>query len=72
MVEVGNVLRPISAEATICARPRQQSAAIALAKERDEPLMFKGDDFAGTDIPFVGDRRARHRLAELVATYGAT
>jgi len=44
--------------------------AYALAKELDEPLLFKGEDFARTDIPFVGRREERRRLRELLAAYG--
>lgn len=44
--------------------------AYALARERGEPLLFKGDDFSKTDIPFVGPREERHRLHELLAPYG--
>ncbi len=44
--------------------------AYALAKDLDEPLLFKGDDFAQTDIPFVGRRQERGRLRELLAAYG--
>jgi ribonuclease VapC len=43
----------------------------ALARELGEPLLFKGDDFARTDIPFVGPRVERHRLSELIASYRA-
>jgi ribonuclease VapC len=43
--------------------------AYALAKELDEPLLFKGDDFAQTDIPFVGRREERRRMREHLAQY---
>ena len=43
--------------------------AYALAKDMDEPLLFKGDDFAHTDIPFVGRPAERRRLSELAAAY---
>lgn len=43
--------------------------AYALARELDEPLLFKGDDFGQTDIPFVGPRAERRRLSELLAAY---
>jgi ribonuclease VapC len=43
----------------------------ALAKDLGEPLLFKGGDFAATDILFVGDRDERNRLRELVAPYQA-
>jgi len=45
--------------------------AYALAKELDEPLLFKGDDFGHTDIPFVGRPAERRRLTELAATYAS-
>ena len=41
----------------------------ALARELGEPLLFKGDDFAETDIRFVGPRAERHRLSELIGDY---
>jgi ribonuclease VapC len=44
--------------------------AYALARELNEPLLFKGDDFAKTDIPLVGPRAERKRLSELLAAYG--
>lgn len=43
--------------------------AYALARELNEPLLFKGDDFRHTDIPFVGRPAERHRLSELLASY---
>ncbi len=43
--------------------------AYALAREIGEPLLFKGDDFRHTDIPFVGRPAERRRLSELLATY---
>jgi ribonuclease VapC len=43
--------------------------AYALAREMDEPLLFKGDDFGHTDIPYVGRPEERKRLSELVAPY---
>jgi ribonuclease VapC len=33
--------------------------AYALAMERDEPLLFKGNDFASTDVGRVGAQRKR-------------
>lgn len=45
--------------------------AYALARELNEPLLFKGDDFRHTDIPFVGRPAERRRLSELLASYGA-
>lgn len=44
--------------------------AYALARELEEPLLFKGDDFAQTDIPFVGRPAERRRLSETFASYG--
>jgi ribonuclease VapC len=41
--------------------------AYALAKELNEPLLFKGDDFGHTDIPIVGRTGERRRLTELAA-----
>ena len=41
----------------------------ALAKETGEPLLFKGDDFSHTDIPFVGTRAERRRMSETLAEY---
>ena len=43
--------------------------AYALARELNEPLLFKGDDFRHTDIPFVGRPAERRRLSEMLATY---
>ena len=36
-------------------------------RDLDEPLLFKGDDFRHTDIPFVGEPSERRRLNELWA-----
>lgn len=44
--------------------------AYALAKEAGEPLLFKGADFAHTDIPFVGRPAELRRLSELTTVYG--
>jgi ribonuclease VapC len=44
--------------------------AYALARDLGEPLLFKGGDFAQTDILFVGPREERSRLRELLAPYG--
>ena len=44
--------------------------AYALARELNEPLLFKGDDFRHTDIEFVGEPSERRRLRELWASYG--
>ncbi len=46
--------------------------AYALATELGEPLLFKGDDFAHTDIPFIGRPSERRRLSEVLATYGSS
>lgn len=43
--------------------------AYALARELGEPLLFKGDDFIHTDIPYVGRPAERRRLQELVGGY---
>lgn len=43
--------------------------AYALARELDEPLLFKGNDFSHTDIPFVGRPPERRRLSEVFARY---
>jgi ribonuclease VapC len=43
--------------------------AYALAREMSEPLLYKGDDFRQTDIPFVGRPAERRRLSELSAPY---
>jgi ribonuclease VapC len=44
--------------------------AYALARELNEPLLFKGDDFRHTDIPYVGRPAERKRLSELLAGFG--
>ncbi len=46
--------------------------AYALARDLNEPLLFKGDDFRHTDIPFVGRPSERRRLSELIAGYGTS
>jgi ribonuclease VapC len=43
--------------------------AYALARDLNEPLLFKGDDFRHTDIPYVGRPAERKRLSELLAGY---
>ncbi len=40
-----------------------------LAREFNEPLLFKGDDFGHTDIPFVGRPAERRRLSEILGGY---
>jgi ribonuclease VapC len=44
--------------------------AYALARDLDEPLLFKGDDFARTDIELVVGQGDGRRLRELLASYG--
>jgi ribonuclease VapC len=43
--------------------------AYALARERNQPLLYKGGDFALTDIPLVGRREERHRISEALSAY---
>lgn len=43
--------------------------AYALARDLNEPLLFKGDDFVHTDIPYVGRPAERKRLSEVLADY---
>jgi ribonuclease VapC len=45
--------------------------AYALARDLGEPLLFKGADFALTDIELVTEPVQGKRLSELVARYGA-
>jgi ribonuclease VapC len=42
----------------------------ALARDLDEPLLFKGSDFLLTDIELVVDNGGGRRLSEVVASYG--
>ena len=42
----------------------------ALAREFGEPLLFKGNDFALTDIELVIEPIKHRRLSEVVAGYG--
>ena len=44
--------------------------AYALARALGEPLLFKGDDFAMTDIEIVIEPIKHKRLSEVVASYG--
>lgn len=44
----------------------------ALARETGEPLLFKGLDFALTDIEIVIEPTRSKRLSEVVASYGVT
>lgn len=44
----------------------------ALARDFDEPLLFKGSDFVLTDIELVVDNGGGRRLSEVVASYGAS
>jgi ribonuclease VapC len=46
--------------------------AYALARELGEPLLFKGRDFALTDIELVTEPDRRKRLSESVAAYTAS
>jgi ribonuclease VapC len=43
--------------------------AYALARDLGEPLLFKGNDFALTDIEIVVEPVKRHRLSEVIASY---
>lgn len=43
--------------------------AYALARDLAEPLLFKGDDFRHTDIPYVGRPAERRRLSEILGIY---
>ena len=45
--------------------------AYALARDLGEPLLFKGRDFALTDIEMVTESVRERRLSEVLATYGA-
>jgi ribonuclease VapC len=45
--------------------------AYALARDFGEPLLFKGQDFALTDIEIVIEPIKERRLSEVVAAYGA-
>jgi ribonuclease VapC len=44
--------------------------AYALARDLGEPLLFKGNDFALTDIEVVTEPIRHKRLSEVVASYG--
>jgi ribonuclease VapC len=44
--------------------------AYALARDLDEPLLFKGNDFRLTDIEIVTEPIRHKRLSEIVASYG--
>ncbi len=44
----------------------------ALARELGEPLLFKGNDFALTDIEIVIEPTKHKRLSEVVAAYGSS
>ncbi len=44
--------------------------AYALARDLGEPLLFKGDDFAQTDLENALHPRDRRRLSEVMASYG--
>jgi ribonuclease VapC len=43
--------------------------AYALARDFDEPLLFKGEDFKQTDLELVIEPTRSRRLSEVVATY---
>ena len=43
----------------------------ALARDLGEPLLFKGRDFALTDIELIVEPVKSRRLSEIVAAYGA-
>jgi ribonuclease VapC len=43
--------------------------AYALARELGEPLLFKGDGFRQTDIPYAGRPAERRRLSEILEPY---
>ena len=45
--------------------------AYALARDLGEPLLFKGQDFALTDIELVTEPVKSRRLSEVVAAYAA-
>lgn len=45
--------------------------AYALARDLDEPLLFKGGDFKLTDIEVVIEPIKERRLSEIVAGYGS-
>ena len=44
----------------------------ALARDLGEPLLFKGSDFSQTDIEIVTEPIKRHRLSEVLASYGVS
>jgi ribonuclease VapC len=46
-------------------------SSYALARDLGEPLLFKGDDFALTDIEIITEPDRRKRLSEVVAAYAA-
>lgn len=43
----------------------------ALARDLGEPLLFKGHDFALTDIELITEPDRRRRLSEVIAAYAA-
>jgi hypothetical protein len=45
--------------------------AYALARDLGEPLLFKGSDFALTDIELLAEPVKSRRLSEVLASYGA-
>lgn len=46
--------------------------AYALARELGEPLLFEGSDFSQTDIEIVIEPIKRHRLSEILGSYGTS
>jgi ribonuclease VapC len=44
----------------------------ALARDLGEPLLFKGSDFALTDIELLVEPVKSRRLSEVIAAYGAS
>jgi ribonuclease VapC len=46
--------------------------AYALARDLGEPLLYKGNDFALTDIEQLTEPIRRNRLSEVLAAYGAS
>ncbi len=46
--------------------------AYALARDLREPLLFKGGDFALTDIELITEPDRRNRLSDVVAGYAAS
>ena len=88
LVESRIVIEPLTASQALIARTAYQRFgrgsghaarlnladcySYALAREFGEPLLFKGNDFALTDIEIVIEPIKHRRLSEIVAGYGAT